>query len=64
MPTSRFLGLEAALAHKPAEFVKPAGKASEYFGANVFNKKAMREYMPKEAFESVMKAIDRGDKID
>ncbi|MEN9939352.1 MAG: hypothetical protein RIR61_159 [Bacteroidota bacterium] len=64
MPTSRYLGLEAALSHKPSVFAKPAGKASEYFGANVFNQKAMREYMPKEAFESVMKAIDRGDKID
>jgi glutamine synthetase len=64
MPTSRYLGLEAALSHKPSVFAKPVGKASEYFGANVFNQKAMREYMPKEAFESVMKAIDRGDKID
>lgn len=64
MPTSRYLGLEAALSHKPSVFAKPAGKASEYFGANVFNQKAMREYMPKAAFDSVMKAIDRGDKID
>ena len=64
MPTSRFLGLETALAHKPAVFTKPFVRASEYFGSNVFDKKVMREFMPKEAFESVMKAMNRGDKID
>ena len=64
MPTSRFLGLESALSHKPAVFTKPFVRASEYFGSNVFDKKVMREFMPKEAFESVMKAMKRGDKID
>ena len=64
MAKARFSGLEQASQHKPIDFVNPHAKSSEYYGSHVFNKKAMREYMSKEAYESVLSAIDKGNKID
>lgn len=39
-------------------------RASELFGKNVFNEHAMRQFLTKEAFDSVMDAIETGKKID
>jgi glutamine synthetase len=64
MAKARFSGLEQASQHKPIDFVNPHAKSSEYYGSHVFNQKAMREYMSKEAYESVLSAIERGNKID
>ncbi len=64
MAKARFSGLEQASQHKPIDFVNPFTKSSEYYGSHVFNQKAMREYMSKEAYESVLNAIEKGNKID
>ncbi|MDG1252661.1 MAG: glutamine synthetase III [Schleiferiaceae bacterium] len=64
MAIARFSGLEQASKHKPIDFVNPHTKSSEYYGSHVFNQKAMREYMSKEAYESVLSAIEKGYKID
>ena len=63
MATVRFNALQEALTHKPKHFETPTTRVSEYFGSHTFNKKSMREFMTKEAYESVMSAIDKGTKI-
>jgi glutamine synthetase len=39
-------------------------KVSEIFGTNVFGRDAMREYLPEDAFESIMNTINEGTTID
>ena len=46
---------------KPIEF---NGKLSEVFGENVFHSEIMREYLPSEAYKSMMKAINSGERLD
>ncbi|CAI8338383.1 MAG: Glutamine synthetase [Owenweeksia sp. TMED14] len=64
MAHTRFHGLDQASNHKPVEFVNPFNKSSEYYGSHVFNKKSMQEYMPKDSFDLVRRAIDQGEKIN
>ncbi len=64
MAHTRFHGLDQASNHKPVEFVNPFSKSSEYYGSHVFNKKSMQEYMPKDSFDLVRRAIDQGEKIN
>ena len=40
------------------------GKNSEIFGENVFHTDVMREYLPSEAYKSMLKSIDSGDRLD
>lgn len=63
MSKIRFNALQDIL-HRTPVAVEEEGKRSELFGKNVFNEDAMRQYMTKEAFESVMDAIQLGKKID
>ncbi len=63
MSKIRFNALQSILDRKPVS-VEEEGKRSELFGKNVFNEDAMRQYMTKEAFDSVMNAIELGIKID
>jgi len=46
---------------KPIDF---NGKVSEVFGENVFHSEVMREFLPSQAFKSMMKAIESGDRLD
>lgn len=64
MSSVRFLSLEKIMDRKPVEFDNPHGRVSEYFGTNVFNQKAMGEYLTKDAYEVIMDAITNGSKID
>lgn len=64
MSSVRFLSLEKIMDRKPVEFKNPHGRVSEYFGTNVFNQKAMGEYLTKDAYEVIMDAITNGSKID
>lgn len=63
MPNLRFHALKEVGKRKPV-VITEKGKRSELFGENVFNEETMRQYMTKEAFESVMNAIQYGAKID
>ena len=63
MSTIRFNALKETLNRKPLE-IKESGRKSDAFGKNVFNEHAMRQYMTKEAYQSVMDAIEFGKKID
>jgi len=40
------------------------GKISEIFGENVFHTDVMREYLPSEAFKSMVEAIESGARLD
>ena len=46
---------------KPIEF---NGKLSEVFGENVFHSEIMREYLPSEAYKSMMEATGSGERLD
>ena len=63
MSQHRFQSLSEATSHKPVNFSNPHQKSSDYYGSHVFNKKAMGEYMSKEALDSVTNAIEKGEKI-
>ena len=63
MSTIRFNALKETLNRKPLE-IKESGRKSEAFGKNVFNEDAMRQHMTKDAYQSVMSAIEFGSKID
>ncbi len=63
MPTLRFHAVREASNRKQIE-VKDFGKRSSLFGENVFNEMAMRQYLSKDAYQSVLEAIDKGIKID
>ncbi|WP_283641206.1 glutamine synthetase III [Mesonia mobilis] len=63
MSTLRFQALKKTLNRKPVEVEEPA-RRSEIFGKNVFNEPAMRQYLTKDSYNSVMDAIEKGSKID
>ncbi len=48
---------------KEITFLEPK-QASNYFGINVFDRKAMRQYLSPEAYSAVVNAVDEGKKID
>lgn len=63
MSVLRFNALQETL-HRKVIPVEEKGRRSELFAKNVFNEQAMRQYMTKEAYQSVMEAIEFGTKID
>lgn len=63
MPIFRFKALEDVLERKPKEVKFPSDRASNYFATNVFTQEKMREYLPKEAYESVMSSINKGTRL-
>lgn len=64
MAIVRFIGLQETLNRKPVDFKPAFQKSSEFFGMHVFNDKAMREFLTKEAYLAVNNAVVHGSKID
>ncbi|WP_345951045.1 glutamine synthetase III [Mucilaginibacter sp. PAMB04274] len=64
MSNIRFQALQAVLTRTIPEVKAPAAKISEYFGSNVFDKKKMKEYLSREAFESIANSIDMGEPVE
>jgi glutamine synthetase len=64
MAQIRFFALKEAQNRQPVKIDYPEKKTSDYFGAYVFNKKTMQEYLSNDSFESVMECIEKGNKID
>ena len=64
MSISRFNAVEKASNRKAVEAITPKQKVSEYFGENVFNRKAMQKYLSKETYKALTYAIDHGIPID
>jgi len=62
MSTLRFNALKETLNRKPIEVNEPS-RRSEIFGKNVFNKQAMRQHLTKQAYKSVIDAMENGTKI-
>lgn len=63
MSAFRFNALQETL-NRNTVAIEETKKRSALFGANVFNENTMRQYMTKEAYISVMNAVEFGDKID
>lgn len=64
MSISRFNAVEKASNRKVVEAVTPNQKVSEYYGENVFNRKAMKKYLSKETYKALTHSIDNGTPID
>ena len=64
MSISRFNAVEKASNRKAVEAVTPNQKVSEYYGENVFNRKAMKKYLSKETYKALPPSIDNGTPID
>ncbi|MBV7268441.1 glutamine synthetase III family protein [Winogradskyella luteola] len=63
MSTLRFNAIKESLKRKPLK-VEEFKRRSEVFGFNVFNATAMRQYLTKDALDSIFEAIEKGNKID
>ncbi len=64
MSTFRFKALEDVLERKPKQVEFPSDRASNYYATNVFTQEVMREYLPSEAYKSVMGSINKGSRLD
>src|SRR5436190_949361 len=64
MSNIRFTALQIALSRLPVKYTAPSPKTSDYFGINVFNKETMLKFLQRDAYKSVIAAIDLGEKID
>lgn len=60
----RLQAFKEATSRRPQSVEQPSEKISEFYGQNVFSKYVMMEYLPAEAYKSVMEAIEKGVKID
>lgn len=63
MSTIRFQALREAATRKPVQF-EESGRKSAIFGSNVFNEKAMKQYLTSDALKGVQSAVQHGTKID
>ena len=63
MSTLRFHAIKETFNRQPVEVNEPERRSS-IFGKNVFNESAMRQYLTKTSFNSVMDAVEKGSKID
>ncbi len=63
MPTLRFHALKETFNRVPVSVTEPE-RRSDIFGKNVFNEAAMRQYLTKDSFKSVMDAVENGSKIE
>ncbi|WP_295768557.1 glutamine synthetase III [uncultured Mucilaginibacter sp.] len=64
MSNIRFQALQTVLTRTIPEIKAPANKISDYYGTNVFDKKKMREYLSKEAYQSIINSIDKGEPVE
>lgn len=63
MATFRFQALKEASGRKPVKF-EESGRKSDLFGLNVFNDKAMKQFLTADAHKGVKDAVAHGIKID
>ncbi|MES2380163.1 MAG: glutamine synthetase III [Bacteroidota bacterium] len=64
MSTLRFNALNTALSRNPVLTKSPSDKVSDFYNSNVFNDSAMKNFLSKEAYEAVSRAVKTGEKID
>ncbi len=63
MANIRFQALQAVLTRAIPEVKIPSPKISDFFAANVFDKKKMKEYLSTEAFQGIVNSIEKGEPI-
>ena len=56
----RFFALQELANRRPIPVEYPSEKLSEYYGAHVFDRKKMQEFLPSEAYKAVINAIEKG----
>ncbi|HEY4788211.1 MAG TPA: glutamine synthetase III, partial [Bacteroidales bacterium] len=64
MAILRFNALNEALSRKPIVAEAPRVKTSDYFGISTFDRIKMQKYLSKEAYQAVIAAVDKGQRID
>lgn len=64
MATLRFNAIETAQNRATIQVEMPAPKVSDYFGINVFNDNAMRQYLSADAYKKLHQSIEQAHKID
>ncbi len=60
----RFSALEKILERKPVPVQCPSEKISDYYGQNVFDRETMRRILSSDIYDSLMLAIEKGNKIE
>ncbi|MBQ8501467.1 MAG: glutamine synthetase III [Bacteroides sp.] len=60
MSKMRFYALQELASRRPLEINTPSNKLTDYYGSHVFDRKKMQEYLPKEAYNAVINAIEKG----
>jgi len=63
MSDIRFRALQAAESRSIPEVKVPSPKISDFFGANVFDKKKMKEYLSTDAYQGIINSIEKGEPI-
>ena len=63
MSDIRFRALQASESRSIPEVKVPSPKISDFFGANVFDKKKMKEYLSTEAYQGIINSIEKGEPI-
>jgi len=63
MSLNRQQALHEVLDRVPNHQERPSNKISEYFGENVFNLHVMRSYLPDEAYDGIVEAMEKGTPI-
>ncbi|MCC8407486.1 glutamine synthetase III [Mucilaginibacter sp. UR6-1] len=63
MSNTRFQALQSVLNRTVPEIKPPSAKISDFYGANVFDKKKMKEYLSDDAYASVINSIELGEPI-
>lgn len=64
MSNLRFQALNAVLTRTIPDVISPSAKISDFFACNVFDKRKMKEYLSKEAFQSVNDSVMLGEPIE
>ncbi|WCL81892.1 glutamine synthetase III [Saprospira sp. CCB-QB6] len=60
----RFSALESLLARENTPVQTPSSRISDYFGSQVFGKKAMQEFLPARIYKQVIQTIESGENLD
>lgn len=64
MSHNRYKALDESLSRKPLNVELPAGGVAAYYGENVFGRDAMRLHLSEGAYDTVMAAIEKGERIE
>ena len=64
MSNLRFKALNVILSRSIHEIKAPSSKISDFFGVNVFDKKKMKDYLSKEAYQSIINSIDLAEPLN